>query len=211
MSRPAHSLLATRPLTAALSRGYAGRALAKGLLVGVVAAVLGSGCLWPVEDPVLEDLPPRKNRPPRILEQNVVPQRRTTIGNGIGCKLEFKAQVEDPDLNDLLVVRWYIDYDPLSNPSPFGLESSLPPDGNAIRSTSATLTVELSSPGHPLRVPGDHMVELLVSDGRLINRDPQPVATEGFDGGNPTFASSYPWFVTVEAGDCCDPQLEVCQ
>ena len=49
------------------------------------------------------------------------------------------------------------------------------------------------------------MVEVLVSDGALVNRDPQPRPVTLLDGGtaqDPTYAVTYAWIVTVVAGPC---------
>ena len=49
------------------------------------------------------------------------------------------------------------------------------------------------------------MVEVLVSDGALVNRDPQPRQVLLLDGGiglEPTYAVTYAWTVTVVAGPC---------
>jgi len=81
-----------------------------GLRLAWVACV-ASGCLIPQDDTLLVELPQRRNRPPRILENLVNPPQRITQDFGAAgrCELEFSVAVEDPDVDDLITVSWYLD------------------------------------------------------------------------------------------------------
>jgi hypothetical protein len=162
-----------------------------------------------LSDPAYLD--PLPNRPPRLIEESAQPQRRVTVPALPGCSITFRIQAEDPDLQDTLFARWFIDYDPQSNPSPYS-ESELTfaePVGNAPRQRiPATLTIRLDAANNPLPL-GDHVVEVLVADGALINRVPVPRAPIGtFPDGGPiqdqSYAVSYAWFVDVtNEGTAC--------
>lgn len=176
------------------SRGWAG-------LVLLLALV--PGCLLPQEDHILGDLPPEKNQPPRILESLLQPSGRfVLVRNGVGCPdLSFLAPVSDPDVNDTLIYNFYIDPD--VDPA-FVKQSQLSNNGLPDRPDPATLEVSFATTG-PLQRPGEHIVEVLVSDGKLVNRDPQPQPVRLPDGGtvlDTTYAVTYAWVVTVSAGGC---------
>jgi hypothetical protein len=169
----------------------------------VAWAALLSGCLIPQEDHILGDLPPRKNQPPQILENLLVPANRfVTVQNGSNCKnLLFQATVSDPDVQDRLIYNFYID----SNLNPgFVKQAILPNGGLPERPDPAEFEVSFAVAG-PLQQPGEHVVEVLVADGPLVNRDPQPRVVTLLDGGtalDPSYAVTYAWVVTVNPGPC---------
>jgi hypothetical protein len=179
-----------------------------GRLVGLllVGALLLPACLLPQEDHVIQDLPPPTNLPPRILENLLQPANRfVTVRNGSDCpNLVFLAPVSDPDFGDTLFYNYYVD----ANLFPAFVKQAtiVPPPNNqqADRSEPASYEVSFAAPG-PLQQPGDHVVEVLVADGPLVNRDPQPRPITLVDGGagfEPTYAVTYAWTVTVVAGPC---------
>lgn len=172
-----------------------------GLLLG--GAVLLPACLLPQEDHIIQPLPPAANQPPRILENLLQPANRfVTVQNGSACpNLSFLAPVSDPDFNDTLIYNFYVD--PNLFP-PFVKQATISPSGQADRAQPASYEVSFATPG-PLQQPGEHVVEVLVSDGALVNRDPQPRQIVLLDGGiglEPTYAVTYAWTVTVVAGSC---------
>ncbi len=177
----------------------AGRML--GALLG--GALVLPACLLPQEDHVIQPLPPARNQPPRILENLLQPASRfVTARNGGDCpNLTFLAPVSDPDVADTLIYNFYVDPD--LYPA-FVKQATIINNGQADRSDPASYEFSFATPG-PLQQPGDHVVEVLVSDGALVNRDPQPRTITLLDGGtaqDPTYAVTYAWTVTVVAGSC---------
>ncbi len=174
----------------------------------VVVALLGAAlvlpaCLVSQEDHIIQPLPPPRNQPPRILESLLQPATRfVTVKNGIDCpNLAFFAPVSDPDVADTLIYNFYVDPDLFPA---FVKQATITNNGQADRSDPASYEVSFASPGS-LQQPGDHVVEVLVSDGALVNRDPQPRKVTLLDGGtalDPTYAVTYAWTVTVLAGPC---------
>jgi hypothetical protein len=71
-----------------------------------------------------------------------------------------------------------------------------------VRGKSVELSLILTSAGNPLRTLGEHVVEVLVADGEIRNREPQQSYAP--DGGiiNPRYADSHAWFVSVKSTDC---------
>jgi len=140
-------------------------------------------------------------------ELGVLPSnRKTTILPSEGCPtLHFSFSAEDPDINDTLTVRWYVDYPASSAIEP---EQRLAINGQAIRDDKGSLDVDLSNhalaiPASFLQQPGTHVVEALLFDfalGELRRPVPFDPAT---DGGipNPSYVVSYAW--VVEASHAC--------
>lgn len=182
----------TRPL----ARGL----LPKGWKYAAVIPLVLSGCLIPQESRILEPVPAVRNRPPRILEELVTPPRVIRTPNGPNCRLDFEYKVEDPDVEDVLTTRWYI-YTNFDPNLPAYREGQIPPDGKTVRDRSATLSIDFAAAENPLRLEGVYAMEALVSDGTLINRQPQPRHLPGGDT-DPTYAVSYAWVVIVSAGSC---------
>lgn len=183
-----------------LARGL--RDPARRIAPAVLAAALGA-CLLPQDDRILDYPPAGRNRPPRIIENLVTPDRRVVLSNGVGCSQTFSIRVEDPDVDDPIIVRWYVDYDATSNPAPFGPDKVLANNGKAIRDEPATLTLAPSSPGNPLASAGAHLLEVLVADWTLVNREPLPHPSVEDGGVNPSYAVTYAWLVIVENGGPC--------
>ena len=172
-----------------------------GLLLG--GALLLPACLLSQEDHIIQPLPPAANQPPRILESLLRPPSRfVTVRNGLDCpNLAFSAAVSDPDVGDALIYNFYVDPDLFPA---FVKQAPIAPSGQADRADPATYEVSFATPG-PLQQPGEHVVEVLVSDGALVNRDPQPRKVTLLDGGTllePTYAVTYAWTVTAVAGPC---------
>jgi hypothetical protein len=167
--------------------------------VATLGAALGAGCLVPQEDAVLFT---PQNRPPRILENTIQPARQSTVGNGPNCQVEFSAFVADPDIDDLLTWRWYIDYDPSPqspNRSPKD-EGVLAPSGEERRAQSAKYT--LKPQDNPSAPVGVHVVTLMVFDGHLgtfegPGSEPLPQPVPGTDGEIRYYSTTFDWVVTV--------------
>jgi hypothetical protein len=174
--------------------------------VGLASLAAGSGCLIPQDDSLLEDVPRFANRPPRIVEEQVEPSERILRSFGVGgCVLIFKVVVEDLDVDDSITVEWYVDYNP-SNPQGFYRQFAISPTGRPLRDGRGDLEMDLRAANNPLRPPGLHLVEALVTDRNLLNRQPAPPDDVLLpDGGvvkNPGFVTSYSWVVNTVAGEC---------
>ena len=178
--------------------------LASTLLALCWAASALSGCLLSQEDRVL-DFPAQANRPPRIMEELPIDGSRLTVvqQSSDPCPtLVFGFSAEDPDVNQDLFVRWYVDY-PRVPGSADEREQILAANGmRAQRDTQGNLTVDLTealaSPLSELQLPGTHIVEALLFDFR-IGPDRKPIPISGADGGilNPSYAVSYAWVVDM--------------
>jgi hypothetical protein len=172
-----------------------------GLLLA--GAVVLPACLLAQEDHIIQPLPPAANQPPRIVENLLQPASRfVTVQNGSDCpNLLFLAPVSDPDVGDTLIYNFYVDPDLFP---PFVKQATIANNGQADRADPATYEVSFATPG-PLQQPGEHVVEVLVSDGALVGRVPQPRPITLLDGGTglePTYAVTYAWTVTTVAGPC---------
>jgi hypothetical protein len=174
-----------------------------GLLVA--SACAASGCLIPQDDIQLEGVPEFMNRPPRIVESLVSPQARVITDFGAGqCDLTFEVVVEDPDVDDRLVVHWYLDYNPQDPRGPYR-QYELASTREPRRADRGALLISLASANSPLGTPGTHLVEALVSDAELVDRVPKSRTVELPDGTtmeDPGFVATYAWVVNTVQGDC---------
>ncbi|AEI67532.1 hypothetical protein [Corallococcus macrosporus] len=171
----------------------------------VAASLVASGCLIPQDDTLLDAVPDFMNRPPRIIESLVAPQQRFIPDFGAStCDLTFEVAVEDPDVDDRIVVHWYVDYNPQDPRGPYR-QYELASTREPRRSDRGTLLISLASANNPLAAPGPHLVEALVSDAELVDRVVQPRPVQLPDGttlDNPGFAVTYSWVVNTVQGDC---------
>lgn len=180
-------------MTRPLARTLLGAPSVRWAVIGVWLSTQ-MGCLALEDEPYYGDQPVAVNRPPTILEGLVQPRgHRVELGTAAGCPINFSVRVEDANVDDAVTVRWYIDYDPDTNPQPIGRVFTFTNTGTPIRGETATFPItRMDSPGNPLAVPGEHLVEALVADGPFTNRDPD-------DGSNvsvPTYPT-YVWLVTT--------------
>ncbi|WP_163864716.1 hypothetical protein [Myxococcus eversor] len=164
-----------------------------------------AGCLLPQDDTLLDEPPRFMNRSPRIIESLVLPQERIIQDFGASrCELTFEVAVEDPDVDDRIKVHWFIDYSPQDPRGPYR-EIALTNNGEARRPDRGTLRINLASANSVLSTPGQHLVEALVSDAELTDRQPESQVVNLPDGGSiidPGFVISYSWVVTTVQGDC---------
>jgi hypothetical protein len=176
----------------------------KWLGLGIIAWALG-GCVVPQDEEYLSSLPVPLNHPLRIIEQQVQPSERIIHGYGSDlCELDFSVIVEDPDLGDTLVAYWYVDYDP--NQSRIDAETKIEKGNKPVRDERASFHVR-NTDLNPLNVPGDHVVEVVVTDTSLVGREPQPKniihLEDGSDYRDPGYTATYAWFVRTESGGGC--------
>jgi hypothetical protein len=183
--------------------------LASTLLALCWAASALSGCLLSQEDRVL-DFPAQRNRPPRIMEELPIDGNRLTIveQSSDPCPtLVFGFSAEDPDVDQDLTVRWYVDYPRVPVSAEDREQVLLANHSRAQRDTQGNLTVDLGGvlnlPLNQLQLPVTHIVEAVLFDFR-IGPDRKPIPISGADGGilNPSYAVSYAWVVDMRRTTC---------
>lgn len=150
----------------------------------LAAAVLGSSCLLPVESDLMPELPPRKNRPPRIIP--LAPsssEQRISMKCNTPQPLEFQVSVEDPDIGDQIVAHWYTHEDNGDNSSVehFRRQQSKPIGPGGLTTDIFFWTEQLGGTGLQ---NGTHIIELVIADGILVNREAIPKLVELPDGGS---------------------------
>jgi hypothetical protein len=155
-------------------------AMARLLLLGLVA-LLESACLIPQDDPVLPELPPKKNSPLRVLAQTMKPaQRRTTVLVGMlgpSCpRPEFSLTVADDDTGDPIRSQWYVnprpDYQPTANNPVFSGATIF--GGTAVNRTVTAPNAMLTYLDS-LNRNEEHLIEVWVTDGEF---DPNAPPTQ---------------------------------
>ena len=162
-----------------------------------------TGCLLPQPDCCLTPPARVRNQPPQVNADLTDPPPPTWTQGPGDCHKTFKVFVTDPDANDFIHVRWFVDFN--QNPSQSGFdgitvgqsEFELPFD----LTTSSTSTYDLL-----LRNGTRHIVEALVTDCREgFNGHAMAVTNrvEGdVDGGvapDPNYLVAVTWFVTVDS------------
>ncbi|WP_257446471.1 hypothetical protein [Archangium lipolyticum] len=176
----------------------------KWLGLGVAVWTLG-GCLIPQDENYLNEFPIQRNRPPRIVESQVEPVERIVRSYGSdACEMTFSVIVEDPDTANRLSVYWFVDYDP-SQPRQADAVSRVEPRDNKIaREDRAYFQVSFNSGElNRLNLPGDHVVEAIVSDTSLVGRDPElkPISlSDGSTFNDAGYTATYVWFVKTGNG-----------
>jgi hypothetical protein len=175
----------------------------------VLAGALGlGGCLIPQDGEVFSPPEGGPNRPPRIVENQVSPQTRIIREFGSDtCREEFEVLVIDPDVDDDVIVTWFVDY--VAGQGRTEQSTPLATTGLPLRNDRATFTVDLASANSPLSAPGLHLVEAVVSDRPLdvATRLPFPILGNNPDGGprivvEEGYVVSYAWTVETVAGVC---------
>jgi hypothetical protein len=184
--------------------------LASGLLC--LGLTLSAGCVLGQVDDM--ELPPLKNRRVRIIDEQAIVMQSATRefrwgtrpnSKGLECKLEFQAPVEDPDLDDQLIARWYVDYE--QNGRGPVEETFLENNGTPER--LAKFEVNTDAPGNPFFEPGRRVLTLLVTDARTAKpgEPPRPDPVPGYDAGNPRYSDTLDWVINIDDG-CCVPGCE---
>jgi hypothetical protein len=191
--------------------GLARRLLCRG--AGLALALALGGCLMPQDDELLPELPPTKNRPPRILEGSAVPQQQVSIPVGFNCTperwagiFEFSAKVEDPDVDNPIRNRWFVDPDD-KHTTVFFQGLTLPPSTKPTRDTPVKAPANLIA-SSPLSTPGKRRLVLVISDGefeegvtptRRLVRLPDGGLTEDL-----SYTDSFTWLVNSDPSQSCD-------
>lgn len=192
-------------LASSLQRGW-GMRCARVALIPLFLAM--TGCLIPQDDQTLVIPPPPRNRPPRFVTNQITPPQKRVIrlSTAAGCQSqqEFQVFVADPDVDDPLTVRWYVDYDADIRPGA-AKEEVIQNVAKELRNSPSTYNADVSNPLNPLAAPGPHLLEVLVSDGILSDRTPQPRAPDPNvpdAGPQETFVALWSWLVISDPGSC---------
>jgi hypothetical protein len=174
-----------------------------GLLLWAVCASM-TGCLFPQDDQVLPELPPKRNSPIRILDQDP-PAPRTTFFNGTACGASnpaFKLTVDDEDVADTVRSRWFVGLQSfegrfVSSTGSRGREVTAPTD-SGFRATLANLTAGDTE----LLTVFVSDTEARVVDGKLVVEPRSRVLPDGTPVEDKGYSDSFTWVLDVEA---CSP------
>jgi hypothetical protein len=170
--------------------------------------LLSSGCLFPQDDQVLDQIPPRRNMPLRIIAPKPAGPRTTyfTQPQCAPADQGFSLTVADEDTVDVIYSLWFIDQDP--NTVPF---SATPrPAGTSVarkldQPQATTFTNALSN-----LMTGTHLLTVFVADttfnevnGGVITVAQRFVPVPEGDGGTTVVADtgyvdSFTWVLQVE-------------
>jgi hypothetical protein len=148
--------------------GSAGISLAYALIsmIGLATALMTeSGCLMP---PATEEVSPPSNQPPRIVPDSLAPwPANGPVHMSTLCTAyDFRAIISDPDPDDKIYWRVFVDY----------YRDARPEEASTITSSSVageSLTAAFSISPNDTRLGGlqsePHLIELLVSDRPFYN------------------------------------------
>jgi hypothetical protein len=191
------------------------RIMAGRLLSVAVAAVLVHGCLLPQDDQVFDDLPPRRNIAPRIVQDQAKPGAVTAIDLELGpnCRRpSFSVVVEDLDLADRIRNKWFVDPDQAFSTVNFST-NPLNQSETSIRNTPFTAPTQLFSAGSKLAEPGQHFLTVVIADGEfegggIATLGRSHVIPDG-DGGtrvviDPSHTDQFTWVINTTLSPCAD-------
>lgn len=176
--------------------------------IGVMAGLLlSSGCLIPQDDQVLDDLPPRRNTPLRIVNRDPEgPQTTYYTQTSCAPPQGFSLAVSDDDTVDFIYSLWFIDQDP--NTVPF-TTTPKPPGSSATREIKAPSASTFTNALANLTL-GTHLLTVYVADtafnevdNQLVTAGPRQVELKTADGGtvvvpDPGYVDSFTWVLQVE-------------
>jgi hypothetical protein len=180
------------------------------LLSVAVAALLVHGCLLPQEDQVFDDLPPKKNSPPRILPGLERPASPLLLELGDNCRHEpFSINVEDPDRADRIRSKWFVDPDSMFTGVSFS-SNTLTESQTTVRNAPIKSPTQLFSASSLLDTIGPHKVTVVIADGEFelgIQTSPRTHVVVASDGGtlvieDPSLIAYYTWSVTTTKTPC---------
>lgn len=191
LRNPSFSLLARRLLSTPVFRAIA---VTMGLLF------TAQGCIIPQDETFLDPLPPRKNRPPRIVPENIIGPTQVGSDPDVCGDYTYSVAVEDADVDDIIRWAFFIDYSPTTpNVQRTGF---IIPNGTTVR---AGATITFNSSTSRLFTSGNHQLDVVVGDTDFDSdtRVPAP-HSQGVDGGpgDPGYTDTYTWFVETIPGAC---------
>ena len=174
------------------------------LLMWVLLAGPGSGCLWPQDDTLFYEPPPQKNSPPRILLTQIKPAQDSSFlpknpMTGQNCTLPFSFFVEDPDVADAIRVRWFVFAPGATRGNAIAGDKTISGGVSTLRPGSVTAPLGLHNT--ELAQNGDHRVEVEIADGFFDDTSPtgtEPKFRSMPDGGvlkDDAYIDSYLWIV----------------
>lgn len=137
-------------------------------LLSPFLGLLASGCVIPV-GPKWSD--PDSNYPPSIAEAD--PPVGSILGGADGgSRVEVTVRLADQNTQDVLYLRWIIDYPPYSSDTLLARET-IKPGGNAIERTPESFAPDCGADGLS-RTVSDHRLLLAVSDRPFTDDPTQP-------------------------------------
>jgi hypothetical protein len=195
------------------------------MLLGMSVAGAHMACVFPQDDQIIPRLPDLTNRPLRILVDTVRPEQREPPPVRVGANCSpFSFNVFDPDVNDRINARWFIDPNEryIAAPNMPSVNGNLAepllgtPQTRLVRNPPSFLA-QLSSYADGRK----HRVEVIVTDGEFFEESGvdmatgerrdfltvvrPPVAVQGApDGGIrvPAYRDEYVWLVEVSTSPC---------
>lgn len=160
------------------------------------ASIIVSGCLVPQDETPLKPDPIFFNLAPRLLNVNpAFPY--IEINDESDCELQFSVNAADPDINQTIRLRYYVDYDPATKPG-FEREFVFSNLGQEERPETAVFVTDVGAALNPLGQTGVHLVEAMVFDGTLSpTRAPEPLGIIPDGGVNPSYVDVHQWVVNT--------------
>lgn len=143
-------------------------------LLASVSLLLVSSCLAPVDAPIADAGGAPINRAPAIAPEQTTPSEGIVQLNANCSEQEFRiGAVDEMDLNDILYVRWFVDYDGADNTA-IAQDSLLPREQVTTRRVGTSFRLQFNSPRHfpnGLRVgaAAAHQLEAVVSDRDFLS------------------------------------------
>jgi hypothetical protein len=150
-------------------------------------------CLGPQDDTELPPDPIYRNRRPYLVENLIKPTVYVETGTTTTCFVDLSITVADPDVDDPIYVRWFVDYDSDAE-TVHEKEQSIASDGNEVRASAATYRVNPGAVTGPFTDPGRHLVEAVVADGTIIGRLPEA---------DDKYSVTHSWIVNIDPTITC--------
>ena len=175
-----------------------GKPAMAGLLLWAVCASM-TGCLFPQDDQVFPELPPKRNAPVKIL--SVKPAGPSLqFYNGTSCLNEsFTVTVDDEDISDTIRSRWFIKGQSfegrlVTTTGSRGREVPAPTD-----SAFKALLSNLEAAKTELLTVYVADTEVRVVDGKVVIEPRMRVLPDGTSVQDDGYSDSFTWVLTVEA------------
>ena len=169
--------------------------------LALVPCAVWLGCGTPPQE-----VEPRRNHYPRIVDGLSKPEDPVVkLELGSNCKIPgFSAVVEDPDLEDPIRSRWFVDPDVSFSGVSF-TAPTLPSSATSVRNTPIVAPQQLFDVGGKLAEAGQHRLVLVIADGEFgVGIETLPLNIVIHDAGvkDPTYTDRFTWFVTTDRNGC---------